>query len=105
MGYSPITEPLFGDPMIAVAKYISLVTTPKTDITENINLVSSVLEEYLESNDLIDDEIARKIKKAFYTDIEARAEEIVEVLSEDDFERISFDEVDAYFKFKDLKTV
>lgn len=105
LGYSPITEPLTGDPMIAVSKYISLVTTPKTDITANINLVAYVLEEYLENNELIDDEVVRKIKKTFYTDIETISQDTIDLLREDDFEPISFDEVEAYFKFKDLKTV
>jgi hypothetical protein len=104
MGYEPINEELSGDPKFAIAKYISLVTTPKTNLTENINLTSSVLAEYLSKEEIIDGEIARKIKTAFYKEVEHDAEDYDKLFSEGEFEPVYYEEADAAVNIKNLNT-
>jgi hypothetical protein len=87
MGYTPIEEELEGDTRFAIIKYISLVTTPKTNITENIDLTASVLEEYLGKEEVIDGEVARQIKFAFYKEIEQNTKDqaFKDLFIEDEF--------------------
>jgi hypothetical protein len=53
------------------------VAAPRTSLTENIDLTFDILEEYLASEEILDDEIVRKIKQGFYNQVNAKKAELL----------------------------
>ena len=104
MGYSPIQGEFQGaDIQIEAMKYINMATAPKTSFDSNINLAKSYLKEYINSHDIIDNEVFRKIKQSLYHEILGSYQDIFAVINGDEFSPIeTADEELAEFTFKNL---
>ena len=107
LGFVPTDDSvdLESDLATSISKYISKVIAPTTNLITSLNLTESIIEEYLTSEEIIDDEIIKKIKQSLYKVIKNRGEELIVLLRSGDF-ATGFNEDDEYkqFKFKDQNT-
>jgi hypothetical protein len=104
LGFTPVNELIFQEAELTdeISKYIGQVITPITNIETNINLTASVIEEYLASENIIDEEIAKKIKQSLYKAVKKSGDKLIALLRSGDF-ATGFNEDGEYkqFKFKD----
>lgn len=107
LGFEPINGLISQEAELTseISKYIGQVITPTTNVETNINLTASVIEEYLASENIIDDEIAKKIKQSLYKAVKKQGDKLITLLRSGDF-ATGFNEESEYkqFKFKDQNT-
>lgn len=84
LGFNPIQDYVFdGDILRAATKYVATIIAPKfsENLDTNFNVGNSVLEAYVDKNEILDNEIVRKINQAFYNDAINRHQQIWKAVS------------------------